>query len=502
MFLNRAWKAFLKDSKSKTRREERMSLSDLATQLRPTWSKRLFSTLLLVGLVAWTTAWSDPAVAEEKKDSEKMSVSEEILDILKNKGEISDRKYDELKKRAEAEKEGPDWKAYWKDGLRVEKKDGNIKTRWGGRIMLDWGNISADQALEDALVEEGESEPLKGTGVEFRRLRFFTSGTLYETMGYKLQIDFAGAQVVIKDAFIDFLKIPYVATNVLRIGHNKEPISLEELGSSKYITFMERALPVEAFAPSRNTGILLWNNVLSNRLLWEAGYYYDVGDSGDTFADLSGSNTDFSARVAGTPWYRDKIHLLHLGLGYSHKFRDKDLTELRFRARPESHITDVRMANTGRFSADSADLVNPEAALVWGPLSVQGEYFWQKTDAPDYDDPTFDGWYAFASWFITGESRNYSQKGGTFGRVKPNRNFHIGRPGWGAFELAFRYSDLNLTDKSIAGGDEQNVTLGLNWYINPSFRIMVNYVKANLENRANINDDDLNIFQARFQVDF
>jgi phosphate-selective porin OprO/OprP len=474
-----------------------MNLCDLAIQLRRKWSKGLFAALLLAGLFSWTMVWSAPATAEEE---EQKTVSEEILDILKDKGEISDQQYEELKKRAEVEKEGPEWKAYWKDGLRVERKDGKIKTRWGGRIMLDWANIDGEEAFEDALVAEGESGPLEGTGVEFRRLRFFTSGTLYETMGYKLQVDLTGQDVDLKDAYIDFLKVPYVANNVLRIGHNKEPISLEELTSSKYITFMERALPTLAFAPSRNTGILLWNSVLNKRLVWEAGYYYDVGDDGDFFDDFS--NTNISARVAGTPWYRDKTHLLHLGLGYSHKFRDKNLTTLRFRARPETHITDVRLANTGRFSADSGDIVNPELALVYGPFSAQGEYFWNKNDSPDEQDPKFDGWYIYGSWFITGESRKYSQKGGTFGRVKPKNNFHIGQPGWGAFEVALRYSDLDLTDEAILGGEQSDITAGLNWYINPSIRFMFNYIKADLKNRENVPNDKINIFQARFQVDF
>ncbi len=476
-----------------------MNLCYLAIQIRRTWSKGLFATLLLAGLVCWTMVWSAPAGAEEKEEK---TVSEEILDILKDKGEISDQQYDELKKRAEAEKEGPEWKAYWKDGLRVERKDGKIKTRWGGRIMLDWANIDAEENFEDALVAEGESGPLEGTGVEFRRLRFFTSGTLYETMGYKLQVDFTGQDVDLKDAYIDFLKVPYVGTNVIRIGHNKEPISLEELTSSKYITFMERSLPTQAFAPGRNTGILLWNSVLNKRLVWEAGYYYDVGDAGDFFDDHS--NTNLSLRVAGTPWYRDKTHLLHLGLGYSRKFRDRNRSgaRLRFRARPETHITDVRLANTGRFFADGADLLNPEVALVVGPFSAQGEYFYVKTDAPDSNDPRFDGWYLFGSWFITGESRRYSQKGGTFGRVKPKNNFHIGQAGWGALEVALRYSDLDLTDKSIEGGEEQDITAGLNWYINPSIRFMFNYVKADLKNRENVPDDKIDIFQARFQIDF
>jgi phosphate-selective porin OprO/OprP len=286
------------------------------------------------------------------------------------------------------------------------------------------------------------------------------------------------------------------------VGHNKEPISLEELTSSKYITFMERSLPTQAFAPSRNTGISVGDSVMNNRLLWNLGYYYDVDDSGDVFGDFD--NNNLSLRVAGTPWFRDKNHLLHVGLGYSRKFRDKDKEEsrLRFRARPEAHITDVRLANTGRFFADSADLVNPEVALVFGPFSLQGEYFLLNTDATDVNDPSLSGFYAFGSWFITGESRNYKQKGGTFDRIKPKNNFHIGQPGWGAFELALRYSDLDLTDESLEGGEQQDITAGLNWYVNPSTRIMINYVNADLKNRADVPDDSIDIFQMRFQVDF
>ena len=240
------------------------------------------------------------------------SVSEKILDILRQRDDISEQQYEELKKQAEAEKEEQsEWKTYWKDGLRVERKDGKIKTRWGGRIHLDWASIEADEDFEQALIDAGEDGPLEGDGVEFRRFRFFSSGTLYETTGYRLQVDFGDKDVDLNDAYIDIIKVPYIANNVLRIGHAKEPISLEALASSNDNTFMERALPVLAFAPIRNTGILLWNNVLDNRLLWEVGFYYNTDESGNNFGDFS--NTNLSARVAGTPWYRDDKHLLHLG---------------------------------------------------------------------------------------------------------------------------------------------------------------------------------------------
>jgi phosphate-selective porin OprO/OprP len=479
----------------------KFALNELERKNRTRSSVRIVAAILaLVAMffLSVTSSW-----AAEK------SVSEKILDILREKGDISDQQYEELKKQAEAEQaeqeEQSEWRTYWKDGLRVESKDGKIKTRWGGRIQLDWASIESDGDMENALTDEdigGEDGPLEGNGVEFRRLRFYSRGTLYDTMGYRLQIDFASQNVALKDAYLDFIKVPYVANNVLRIGHAKEPISLDELGSSNNITFMERALPVLAFAPSRNTGLLLKNNILDKRLLLEVGGYYNTDDGGNTFNNFS--NTNVSARVAGTPWYRDKSHLLHLGLGYSHQFRNDDKSDarLRFRARPESHITDVRLVDTGRFFADGADLFNPELALVYGPFSLQGEYFWVNTDASAVDDPTFTGWYAYGSWIITGESRPYSQTGGTFGGVKPKNNFYFGQPGWGAFELGLRYSRLDLTDSDIKGGEEDNITVGLNWYLNPAVRLMFNYVYADLEDRENIPDGNANIFQSRFQVAF
>jgi phosphate-selective porin OprO/OprP len=78
----------------------------------------------------------------------------------------------------------------------------------------------------------------------------------------------------------------------------------------------------------------------------------------------------------------------------------------------------------------------------------------------------------------------------------------MGQPGWGAFELGFRYSRLDLTDSDIKGGEQDDVTVGLNWYLNPAVRIMLNYVYADLDDRDNVPDGNTSILQSRFQVAF
>ena len=101
-------------------------------------------------------------------------------------------------------------------------------------------------------------------------------------------------------------------------------------------------------------------------------------------------------------------------------------------------------------------------------------------------DPVFSGWYGYASWFLTGEIRNYSASG--FGRTSPKRNFLDGSSGTGAFELAARYSTLDLSLDGVGsllrqrpGTQLDNLTVALNWYVNPLVVVKHNFIHANIE---------------------
>jgi phosphate-selective porin OprO/OprP len=182
---------------------------------------------------------------------------------------------------------------------------------------------------------------------------------------------------------------------------------------------------------------------------------------------------------------------VHLGFAYSYQDRDT----IRFRARPEAHLSPVRLVDTEELDVDAANILDFEAAAVFGPFSIQGEYIPAFVDGAG--DPTFVTYYFYASYFLTGENRVYKAKNGAFARMKPNRNFLDGQGGWGAWELGTRVSGMDLDDGDVQGGELQNLTFGINWYLNPNVRFMANYVYSDRDRAGKAN-----IFEGRFQIDF
>ncbi len=252
-------------------------------------------------------------------------------------------------------------------------------------------------------------------------------------------------------------------------------------------------------------GVGFFNNHFDERLYWGIGAFQEADNFGFSFNDFSDWN--LSLRVAGRPWLQGKDQFVHVGLSYTHGFRNQEETgaSVRYRERPEGHLSPHRLVDTGSLLTDDVDLLVPEVALVYGPFSFQGEYFYNKLNSDVENDPAFTGWYAYVSYFVTeGDHRGY--KGWAFDRVKPKPNFSLKGGGIDAIELALRYSTIDLNDEAIRGGKGSDWTFGVNWYLTPNTRFQFNYVRANVEDRdsggVSIADGDVNALQGRFQIDF
>ena len=457
-----------------------------------------------VAALALLVAGAGPAPAAEEK-----TVAEEILDILRDEGRISSNEHERLTRRAQEEQTArarpavsasSEWDTYWKNGLTIENKSKGIKVTTGGRLMFDAADFDSDTDLADGL---GESDLKGGSGTEVRRARVFFKGTLWERMGFKLNFDFADGETEIKDAYLRFLEIPHAQQ--VTVGHFKEPFSLEELHSSKYLTFIERSV-LNALAPSRNMGVAIGGPILDQRATWAAGAFRQTDGVGATFDDDEIWN--LTGRVTGVPYWEDEgAKMVHLGAGYVFT---QSGGELRFRARPGAHLSPARFVDTTAFEADGAHRFGGELAANWGPLHFQSEAALTLVDSDVGDDPEFFGGYAQVSYFLTGEHRPYKLGAGEFSRVKPKQNFgSLG--GSGAWEIALRQGYLSLNDGFVNGGRMTQTPAGVNWYVNPNVRMMFNYVHADVQSGPRgiglvppdpKFDGSSDIFVARMQVDF
>ena len=408
--------------------------------------------------------------------------------------------YREIMKTAEVGVWTFGWHHYWKEGLRLDSPDKNFTLKINLSVFLDGGYISADEELDTAFPS------LEGPELSFERFRISGFGTIYDWATFKADIEFAHIQDI-KDIWIRFTKVPYI--DHFTVGHMKEPISLEGWASLKAATFMTRALPSDAFWPGRNIGIRRHTVEMDGRLTWAVGAFLstgsfsNLGDVNDQLSEANGWN--LTGRLTYLPWYEDEgRRLLHLGLAYTHQFRGQGVG-VEKTARPETFITDDRLVDTRRFLNDHADQINPEFAVVTGPLSFQGEYYHLFNKAEAVGDPKFWGFYLYGSYFLTGEHRNYGRRSGTFFRLQPKQDFRPRQGGWGACELGARLSFIDLNDGAIRGGKETNFTAGLNWYLTKNTRFMFNYVRAYVKDRRTppaVDRGRAHIFQARFQTEF
>jgi phosphate-selective porin OprO/OprP len=411
----------------------------------------------------------------------------------------------------------------WRNGLQFEGPGKAFRVHVGGRMHVDaaWW-----EAPNRVMFGPGGVGPLED-GAAFRRARLRVTGTIYENVNFFTEYGFETGEPQFFDVFGEVTGLPYAGA--VRVGHFREPFSMYALTSGDSLTLMERSLIQDAFVPFRNTGVMTYNAILDERATWAVGVFRAFSDA--VGADGGDGDYAVTGRATVNPWYADDgAYALHLGVAGSHR----DLPDLnpqgapvdaegrergRFATRPEIRPNAPNFANTGFLAADSLQLLGLEMGLGLSRVLIQSEYvFAFVSDAglpvptglpPRTGDLFFHGGYVQASYFLTGESRPYVRRQGVFGQVVPHENFVSTAGnccgqicGCGAWEVAARYSFLDLDDRGVTGGELHDLTLGLNWYLNPNTRVMWNYILAWRDAAGGGSDGLTQILAARFQVDF
>jgi phosphate-selective porin OprO/OprP len=341
-----------------------------------------------------------------------------------------------------------------------------------GALMLDrqfW--LSQDDISENQVGDLSDYE-----GGEIRVLRFGAVGTLNFKQPWRYTI-FAGTNTFDKGFDVDTtdefalydyrLDIPLPAELMLSVGKQKEPISMERLMGMAYMPMQERSVIADAVLPARNHGIVLSGAAASDNVSWAVGAFNNWIDSGESFSDTS---NQLVGRATWAPaFFQSESNLFHVGLGLRHS--DAKLP-LRARGEPEFDNAPIYV-DTEPLLADNLMTYNLEAYWRNGPYMLGFEYIGTDVESPQLDNPFLDGYHFTGSWAVTGETRAYRKRSGTFDPLPVSRPVNQG--GWGTVELAFRYSNTDLTDGTVDGGEMDIWSMGVNWWLTRSAHIGVNY---------------------------
>jgi phosphate-selective porin OprO/OprP len=392
-------------------------------------------------------------------------------------------------------------------GPRLEGVNARNTMSFVGAVQATFGGVDQDLNPDG---DATQSTAVMRGGTEIKRARIGIQGTAFNDYNYAVEVELAQAgnvSAAARDLWISYTGFrPFTFT----VGNMKPLVGLETSFSdrSNAATFEEAATLSNLFiAPgTRYVGL----RVTTGGAHWSSAlgvYGDDVNNNNTTGAFEEGFGVHGRFTYAPIATAKD---LLHFGVsGYTREVGStRTVTSgvatttpaLQVRAQPENTIDATRLVDTGNLGfADTVQLVGVETAGFHGPVGFQAE--WAQMDVDQLSgrpDLTFSGAYVAANWFLTGESRVYDPRTGVFTRFTPRTMMDPASDTWGAFELAARWSTLDLNSNEnvfansgpatlygVRGGEETNYTFGVNWYWNAYFRLMLNYVHADVERRSN-----------------
>jgi phosphate-selective porin OprO/OprP len=426
----------------------------------------------------------------------------------------------------------------WKGAPQLEDKEAGWSFKPRGRIQYDVGYVSnPDDDPNGGLLTRN-----LGFNTRARRIRLGVEGTVPGGIGYKAEMDFANASVGFGDVILTYT--PTKSPFNIAIGNQETNNGLEQISSSRWSSFMERAAFDDAFVNTRRLGINLGyankaNTLRLNAGLW-AGHSIDAGLDDDSW--IGAARAVYAPLMGGNQ--------LHFGVNFQHREFQSNNNQTpsgsagrastnqvaRYRARPFSQLTDVRFVDTGNFAAKSDNIIGLEAAGIFKSLHIaaEGQYLKSRVGYEDDDvigagdldqfvfndpsscgsgntqnpcinpryvvpgsNPSFWGVYFEVGYFLTGEIRGY--KNGTWDRTKVLKPFSKG--GMGAFQVVGRVDYLDLdtgklhgaprhnfltganstTADYTRGGTQLGLQAGLTWIPEDYLRFLINYSHAEVE---------------------
>jgi phosphate-selective porin OprO/OprP len=335
-------------------------------------------------------------------------------------------------------------------------------------------------------------------GFYFRRARFGVEGTMARDFNYRLLLELGGSGTEgptrINDAWIAYTGL---APFTFQLGAFSPPANMDDGTSPEDLLFLERASASELSRSLGGADGRIGFGVKASG----ARYMSSLTLTTRTVNDAEVFDTQLAAvGRAGFLAATSADYNVHVGASGTYVFSPADQGDaagshpIRFRDRPEVRVDSVRLIDTGSIDAQNASVYGLEFGANWKNFYLQGEHFWfdiARREPASLPDPDFAGYYLQGSWILTGESRRYNMATGSFQNPRARMPFSSSG-GWGAWELAARYSSMNLdfnegiagtaaAPGAVRGGDQSVVALGVNWYPNPNLKMMLDYMLIDVD---------------------
>jgi phosphate-selective porin OprO/OprP len=408
--------------------------------------------------------------------------------------------------------------------------DGRFTANIRANVMFDAGKYFQKSNLAPAV--NGRE---LNSGTDFRRARFGVDGRLFKDFDYSFIMEFGGSggenAGQLYEFYVQYTKFkPWK----IKLGAFEPKVGLEADVSTGQMMVLERPSPAEvarnvAGGDSRSAIQVYGNGVwgagdsgIATRWMASAALTGNtvgtINSTGGSTAQPFREQTAMVGRLALAP-FSSTDWQLHFGLNGQYVFAPNDTTGpagglnprylVQLRDRPELRLDGTRLVDTGSIDARHISVLGGEFAATVQNFAVEAEYFHFNIDRRNATNPAiapgnpdFNGWYVQGAWVLTGENRPYNAAEARIDGPKMNYNFNPDAGTWGAVELVARYSDLDLNFHdcgggkavpstpgaacfdAIRGGEQKISTVGVNWYLNPTMRFMLDFQHVDV-NRYN-----------------
>ncbi len=481
----------------------------------------------LVSRVAVAQEGGAPPAAPPAPQTESSRLDRLEMELQSTKAELDALKSKSGGGAAAGGDGGPSSKA---QGEKFEKK-------FGKDALITWNNGFSVIFLDDK-AEDPEKRVLHRFGVDgrvhadfryfadhdhhpqndrffLRRARININGTFWKYHDFIVEFD-AGQfnAATVTEAWIN---LGYWKQIQARFGQFKEPISLEHLTSSRYLNFIERAMPKRWLNVDYDVGAMLHGD------MGFMAYQFSIQNGTSTGVADTNDDKDFNFRLALTPFKEEKGHIMeHLivdgwaGVGIATNFTPLFRTEgIDGAITPGTQSQWLALAPVtvnGRTQDGTRWRSGFGSRINIAPVTIQGEFAYQKVDnlnasATTRVDLGMRGAYVDLLYMITGEEHPWSK------RIIPKANFDPFAGGWGAWQIGARFDHsrvdgdwrrIPVTGGVAANSSECNaLVVGLNWYLNPMLKFQMNWNHNWFSNRAPLNGHEYeDVFMLRFAMEF